>query len=205
MAGFGLRPLRHINGAPWNGATHRAYIAAADGVATFVGDAVRIVAPTGSTGSSENEPSGLCSVVQTAAGSIPVYGVVASFEPNRDNLSLQYRPVSVLRYVNLIVDPTVVFVIEEDGAGTPLALASIGLNADIVVGTGNTTTGRSAMQLNSDSQATTIGLPLKVLGLYQAANNNARVGNSAAPLCQWEVLINNWALAAGGLGTIGVA
>ena len=65
-------------------------------------------------------------------------------------------------------DPSQLFVIQNDGTS---AAANYGKNADIVVGTGNATTGMSANELDTSSIATTAALNLKVIGLWDVPNN----------------------------------
>ena len=46
-AAFGLKPVRHLNGSPWNGATIRCHAPAAyGGSALYVGDPVMLEATT---------------------------------------------------------------------------------------------------------------------------------------------------------------
>ena len=58
-------------------------------------------------------------------------------------------------------DPNQLFIIQHDGTSTA---ADYGKNADIVVGTGSTTTGISANELSTTSVATTAALNLKIVG-----------------------------------------
>ena len=71
-------------------------------------------------------------------------------------------------------DPSQLFIIQNDGTS---AAANYGKNADIVVGTGNATTGMSANELDTSSIATTAALNLKVIGLWDVPNN--AIGASA--------------------------
>lgn len=65
-------------------------------------------------------------------------------------------------------DPSQIFIIQNDGTS---AATNYGKNADIVVGSGNTTTGVSANELGTSTIATTAALNLKVIGLWNAPNN----------------------------------
>jgi hypothetical protein len=65
-------------------------------------------------------------------------------------------------------DPSQMFIIQNDGTS---AATNYGLNADIVVGTGNTTTGLSANELDTSTIATTAALNLKIIGLWDVPNN----------------------------------
>ena len=70
---------------------------------------------------------------------------------------------------DVIDDPNQLFIIQNDGTS---AAANYGKNADIVIGTGNTTTGVSANELDTSSIATTAALNLKIVGLWDTPNNS---------------------------------
>jgi hypothetical protein len=69
---------------------------------------------------------------------------------------------------DVLDDPNQMFLIQNDGTSTA---ADYGKNADIVVGTGSTTTGVSANELDTSSIATTAALNLKIIGLWDVPNN----------------------------------
>ena len=69
---------------------------------------------------------------------------------------------------DVLDDPSQMFIIQNDGTS---AATNYGLNADIVVGTGNTTTGLSANELDTSTIATTAALNLKIIGLWDVPNN----------------------------------
>lgn len=65
-------------------------------------------------------------------------------------------------------DPNQLFIVQASG---DIAQADIGQNADVVVGTGNTTTGVSAMELNSATIDGAAALNLKIVGLFPLPGN----------------------------------
>ena len=65
-------------------------------------------------------------------------------------------------------DPSQLFIIQNDGTS---AATNYGLNADVVVGTGSTVTGVSAMELDTSTIATTAALNLKIVGLWDVPSN----------------------------------
>lgn len=69
---------------------------------------------------------------------------------------------------DVIDDPSQLFIIQNDETS---AVTDYGKNADIVVGTGNTTTGMSANELDTSTIATTAALNLKIIGLWNVPNN----------------------------------
>jgi hypothetical protein len=60
------------------------------------------------------------------------------------------------------------FIIQNDETSQ---ISNYGKNADVTVGTGNTTTGMSAMELDTSTIATTAALNLKIIGLYNVPGN----------------------------------
>ena len=84
---YGLRPVRHIDGSPYNGATVRCYISAAYATALFVGDPV-LLTPT----AAEKDTTGFLPTINVSAGTagILIRGVITSFEPDRDDLTKTY-------------------------------------------------------------------------------------------------------------------
>ncbi len=100
---------------------------------------------------------------------------------NPDNLAMTYRAASTAMYCLVVDDPQVIFEVQEDSAGAALAVTAVGQGVDLVVGTGNTSTGKSAMELDSSS-ATTSG-QCKLMRLVNREDNE--LGDNA----KWEVLI----------------
>ena len=179
---FGFRPVRYLSGNPWNGAFNWYYIPSTDATATFIGDAVK------SAGSADT--LGIYPTVAQAAATDAIRGVVIGFadQPymafDRTNLSRKYRPASTAMYAAVIDDPNVIFEVQEDSDGGALTADEVGNNMDIAVGSGNTTTGISAMELDS-SDAKTGAAQIRVLGLAPWEE-----GNELGEYAKWLVLIN---------------
>ncbi len=109
-------------------------------------------------------PTGAADTVEQYDNNDPVWG-----------LSLSYVALSVLGYPDVIhLNHTSLLEVQEDSDGGSIAAASEGLNAEVIVGAANTTTGRSIMEIDSSSAATTSTLALR---LYRP---NPRVGNTVA-------------------------
>jgi len=169
---YGLRPVRHRNGAPYNGAATRYHVPASDGTALFIGDPVIIA------GSADAD--GVATVTRaTAAGGNYLLGAVVAVEPETRD-SLTYRAASTARYVWVADDPDLVFEIQEDGVGGALAATNIGQNIDLVAGSGSTTTGLSGFMADSSTAATTNTLQLRLIGFSQRVDNE--VGNAYAKM-----------------------
>ena len=152
---FGLRPIRHKNGAPYNGAFNPYFVPASYGTALFIGDAV---VKTGTSNTAEVVAPGagkfaigtLPEVNRVAAGDgNAITGVIVGFAPSPTNLGLNYNPASTARVVYVCDDPDVVFEIQADGA---VPAASVGLNAVLIyTHAGSTVTGLSGAELDTTS------------------------------------------------------
>jgi hypothetical protein len=193
---FGLRPVRYLSGAPWNGQVSRYLIDSGDGTAVFIGDLVKLAGDAGAVGSKVDgiPVGGLPTVIQSAAADPQHVGVVVGFEVLQTNLDTKHRLASTSRVALVVDDPNVVFEIQEVSGGTALTSAATGLNANVVVGSGSTTTGLSGMELNNGSEAVTATLDVKILRLVP------REDNAFGEHAKWEVLINNHAYRAGVTG-----
>jgi hypothetical protein len=69
---------------------------------------------------------------------------------------------------DVLDDPNQLFIIQNDGTS---AAANYGKNADVVMGTGSTTTGVSGMELSTSTIANTAALNVKIVGLWDVPNN----------------------------------
>lgn len=180
---FGLKPVRYRSGAPYNGACNRYYIASGEAYNLFIGDPVAL--------SGTGDAFGVPGIVRatagagSSAGDGPV-GVVVGFENlTSDNLSRSYRPSGTAGYVLVADDPNLEYEIQEDSDTATLAVTDIGLNANFIIGTGNTYTGTSAVELDSNTAAVTATLDMRILGLIERPNNE--IGTNA----KWRVALNN--------------
>ena len=193
---FGLRPVRYLNGAPWNGQVSRYLLDSGNGTATFIGDLVVVAGSAGAQGSVvQGVPtSGMPTIAQGVAGTGPFVGVVVGFEPLLSDLSVKHRLASTSRVALVCDDPNVIFEIQEVSGGTALTVDEVSLNANVVVAAGSTVTGLSGMELNNGSEAGTVTLDLKILRLALREDN--AIGEHA----KWEVLINNHSFRPGSTG-----
>ena len=184
---FGLRPVHHLNGAPWNGQTKRMLIEDTYDTALFVGDPVIV---TGTTPADDD--SGIYPSIQiaTAGSGNPIYGVIVSFDIiGGTNLREEtpYNPAYTSRYANVVVDPDVTFIVQDD-AGATLTGADIGGNCNLASGSGSTITGWSAWELDASAIGTTAADQLVILSVWPEE------GNDLGDNCVWEVLISCHAL-----------
>lgn len=187
------------------GGINRYFIPATDETAVFLGDAVK------SAGGGD-AVEGVSTVTQATASGSPgdgnaaaIRGVVVGFDmisgmtASTLNIYGRYRPADTAMYVLVCDDPDAEFEIQCDDVGATLAAADLQLNADIVIGSGNTTTGMSGMELDTSSKGTTAAVQLKIIKLVPRAGNNQAVANQRV-----IVKIDNHELSHG-TGTVGVS
>jgi hypothetical protein len=174
---FGLRPVRYMSGAPYNGAVNAYSTAAGDATAIYIGDPVII------SGTAQTIDGVIYQDVDQAATGDVIVGVVVGVKPvTRD--STIYREASTQRIVYVADDPSLLFEIQEVSGGTSLTANDIGLNANFVVAAGSTTTGMSGVELNNATEATTNTLDLQIVGFSN------RIGNEVGENAKWLVRIN---------------
>lgn len=191
---FGFTPIRHKNGAPYNGSA-TPYIAISTYSADmFIGNAVLIVAGGSNTAQStggDKFKAGTLQSVELAATSGFITGVIVGFGVNRDDLSITYGPTDTERIVWVADDPDLVFIGQEDSAASEnIQAADVGFNVNLVVGTGSKITGRAASLLDSTSAATTNTHQLKVLRLYDVSDNEISTADTPAQYAVFEFMIN---------------
>ena len=175
---FGLKPVRTLNGSPYNGGGNIYAVESSDGTAIGLGDPVKLAG----TGQIVNGNS-YTDVIRAATGDVMIGVVVSVLPDTRD--SLIYRAASTTRLVMVADDPNLIFEIQEVSGGTAFTLNDTGLNADFVVTAGvDTNTGLSGVELNNATEATTNTLDLKIVGLVNRPDN--AIGANA----KWLVRIN---------------
>lgn len=174
---FGLKPVRHLSGAPYNGAADVFSTASGDATAIYVGDPVKL------SGTSSTINGVVYADVDQAATGDVIVGVVVGVLPDVATDAI-YRAASTTRRLLVATDPHLLYEIQEVSGGMALTAAAIGLNADFVVGSGSTVTGKSGVELNNATGATINTLALQIVGLQ------ARVDNEAGEHAKWLVRIN---------------
>ena len=164
-AAFGLRPSRMMGGAPFSGGQSRYRIASGYSTKIFQGDLVKQVTGGG--------------IERAAASStVPVVGVfngVQYTDPTTgEQVFANHYPgsISASDIIAFIVDdPMVVFEVQADEA---FPVADLLGNFDIIdqSTTGDTASGRSNMELDVSTGATTTTLPLKAIDISQDPDND---------------------------------
>jgi hypothetical protein len=168
-ASFGLKPVKMISGAPYNGGHARYRIAANYGTAIYQGDLVMQVTGGGVE-------------IHAVGGTVPLVGVFngcSYTDPTSgEQVFKNYYPASTNAsdiIANIIDDPMVVFEIQADEA---FPVADLLGNFDTIkTNSGSTKTGISGDEVDVSTGATTSTLPLKVIDISQDPNNQD-VGSS---------------------------
>jgi hypothetical protein len=149
----------------------------------YVGDLVTYSATAADKEATAKYPT----IILASAGTTNVIrGVINSFDPDPDNLSLIYRKGSTSRWANIVIPtPELVFQVRDDGGGTPAITFPMG-NANFEVGTGSTVTGLSgfALDFSAASPTTTQAHQAHILGLADIEDNELD------DYAVWEVIIN---------------
>ena len=184
----GLIPYRYTWGQKYNGAANIYSVPAAYGTALYIGD------PLVATGASDANGIPVVQIATAAGGNYTIgamVGIVNGGAPGAPTIPVTrdlpiYHPASTAQYILVADDPNLLFEIQEDSVGGSIAMATAGTkNADLVAGTGSTTTGFSGWQLDSSTIQTTNTLQLRLIqGLTQTDNT------MAATNAKWLVKIN---------------
>ena len=194
-AGMGARPVKHLNGSPYNGQFNLYEIPAGDSTNTAVGDFVKVDATAGTERFPTCIRSG-ASGQNTNAAAAPLYGVIVGFKVDPTNLNTpQYRALSTKRIAMVADSPDLIFEIQ-DGGTVPCTWTLIGMNTGITQTAVTAATGASNMTTGTTAPAADVTLPLKVVGIVDSPDNESPTvaGQAYQKLL---VMINQHALATG--------
>jgi hypothetical protein len=178
---YGFRPVKHFTGAPYNGQSNLYEVSVSETIPIFVGDFV--------VRSTNASTSGLVTVKSLSAAATAndvtagvivgsVVGIVnVKIDPDGNmtagSITLdtpQYAPASTKSYVLVADAPDIIY---EAQSTASMALADIGLNADVGV-LANTTallTGQSPMFVQSTTLTASASRPLHVVGFAKRPDN----------------------------------
>ena len=190
----GFRPVKHLTGAPYNGQLNRYMISASNSAVTNVGDLVVL----STDASLVDGDQGVYPAVSRAASgtAAAIVGVVVGFEPDYNNLNTGNFRAASTRRVALVADsPDLIFAAPQDAVGGVVAAASVGLNVAVNLGTAVAVAPwNSGMSVDSSTVATTNTLPLKIVGVTAAPDQDVTSTGRPAELL---VMINTHQLANG--------
>jgi hypothetical protein len=185
----GFKPVKHLNGSPYNGQANIYEVPAGEAIPVFIGDLVKLsdAAATASYPAVESVSTATTAVTGIAA--VPIVGAVVGIINNKldvdgaittGSVSLDipiYRPASTKQFVLVADAPDLIFEVE---ATASVALASIGLNADVgadaqVAGGGN---GTSPQRVSTTAPDTTATRPLQIVGMSKRVDNEPASANN---------------------------
>ncbi len=203
---FGLRPVRHRSGSPYNGAAEPYIKLSGYATALFIGDPV-IKVDTGSNTAEVSAPGlgtfpiGTLPTVNLApvTDGTKITGVIVGFGANPNDLEKVYSPASTEAVVWVCNDPDVIYEIQADGIVTT---TMIGLNAQMIAThSGDTNTGLSGRELDisNDPPAADASHQLLLLRHVNRTDNDTELTHPKV-----EVMINQHTETAGTVGALGI-
>jgi hypothetical protein len=194
----GFRPVKHLNGSPYNGQSNLYYVSSATDE-ILVGDIVKLAGSADANGIPSVDISGTTDV---ACG--VVVGIMNSkFDPTGkmttgstalDLPAAAQIAVSGAGYLMVADSPDIVLEVETSNGD--IAAANVGLNVTPAMGARTSATVTSPATIDMGTESTTNTLMFKILGLSQ------KVGNELATSAKVLVMFN--AHQFGSVGTTGI-
>ena len=177
----GFKPVQKLDGSPWNGKLREYAVASDYATNIFVGSPVKLA---GSASADGTKPTVAlyAATDYSESTAVPPVGIVVGIKPTVDNMNPKYAAASTGWTVLVCDDPNVIMEIQAD---EDIEVGDIGSNATFTAESGNTSTGFSTCELDSSTIATTITLPLKLIGLVPAVDNE--VGTNSKALVMWNI------------------
>ena len=194
----GFRPVKHLNGSPYNGQANLYYVSSA-GDEILVGDPVKLA---GSGDTAGNPSCDLSGITDVACG-VVVAVLNSKFDPvgklTTGSMALDLPAAAQIAasgsgYVLVADSPDIVFEVETSNGD--IAAVNIGLNVTPALGSRSSTTVTSPATIDMGTESTTNSLMFKILGLSQ------KVGNEIATSAKVLVMFN--AHQFGSVGTTGL-
>ncbi len=164
----GLVPIRSFAGSNFANPLRRYSVPSTYATDLFIGDPVLKTGTSDADGYSE---------VNSAASGGSITGVVVGFEDPASML-LGYGKASTTRAVLVDDNPESLFLVQEDAVGGALALASVGLNCDLISAAGSAYTKMSGWMLDTSTAATTATLQVKIVEFSHRPDNTPASANS---------------------------
>ena len=159
-APYGFKPINSVDGKPYAGATRQYAIEGTDSI--FFGDLVKLVA--GEVLPFDGTDSGY-----------PLGVFVGAQYTNSMSQTIQgqYYPAGSANGVAyVVVDPQAAYQVAVTDSGSDVVdsttIAAIGANMEVVLGTGNATTGDSGMSVLAGSEIGTSTFPIRVVDVVPA-------------------------------------
>lgn len=194
---WGLKPVKSLIAGDWDGRGNVYHLISSDSTNSYhVGDVVKL----SGTGDANGIPGVTKFAAGDAAGSSGINGggpvgviVAIGTNPNGpwinpNDLTKVYAPqTKTSEYYCLVADdPFLIFEVQEGGSGTALAATAIGNNCNLTI-TAAHTNAMSNTILDNTTEAATIGLDVRLLGLARTP------GNAFGYYARWLVMLNSHA------------
>lgn len=188
----GFKPVKHLNGSPYNGQANLYYFDSGNGTAAYIGDPVKL------SGTADPAYGDAPSVILAAANDA-IVGIVVGFlvDPTKIlDVSSTGRAASTNRYCWVADAPDLILEAETSN-GTP-GIADVGQNVNHAIGSPDATFAKSGATVDMGTKGTTATNTFKLVGFVPREGNDP----AAASAKVW-VKINNHQFD-GGTGTLGV-
>ena len=168
---YGLRPINLIGGLPYAGATRQIKIASGYATNIFYGDIVAIatdgtivkVTTTGADATPNNFPAGVVGVFLGCAFTSTTG--LKYFTPRQD---WPAGTVAADAMAYVCDDPNALFQVQANGSLAQTAMAS---NIAVVQNAGSSTTGVSAVTVNTATLGTSTFLPFRIVGFINSTTS----------------------------------
>ncbi len=156
---IGFKILKSFSAAPFNSTIEEFVVPASDSTALFLNDPIK------TTGQTDDDGIAFCT--KAAPGDF-IRGVIVGFVATHDHENAVYRQASIKRIVKVCQDP---FIVCRAQVNAALTNSDIGKYINIDAGTGNTTTGISAVQLDYATINTNAG-QAKIFQIEEVVNTD---------------------------------
>lgn len=183
----GFKPVRNLDGTPWNGALRRCTLLASYAPVVCIGDLVTLTTDVATANPTGNTGEGIYPCINHAAATGVIFGVVMGFDPAGSDLSTTRREASTLR--TALVCPCTATLILEAQADAAIALTQVNnsfdSNVTAVSAAGVTI---SLHDIDVGSTSTTASSQWQLLGPRNDPGNLATItAGSGTTATVWEV------------------
>lgn len=196
----GFKPIGTLSGSEWNASVETFQLDATHAL-IGVGDLVEMTADgyldVLTAGATDSGIIGVCvGVLPMGAGWNATTGhfgdnQMSATEPTLTGIGTRSVALNTAGTILVATAPDLIMIAQEDGDTTPLTLAAIGSNVDIVNPGASATTGNSLMEIDSDTTGTTNTDPLRLMGVANIPGNELASVDATKPWTQWYVTFAN--------------
>ena len=180
----GFRPVKHLNGSPYNGQMNIYEVPAGEAIPVYVGDLVKLSDAAATAGYPAVESVSTATTAVTGNAAVAVVGAVVGIVNSKldidgkmttGSVSLDipiYRAASTKQFVLVADAPDLIF---EAEAAASVALTDVGMNADIssAAQTAAGGTGTSGQGVSTTAPDPTATRPLQIVGISKRVDNES--------------------------------